>query len=162
MFVKATRTERLIWNFQCYIQVQVPIKCISQHFDIGDLRSGQFCDLAIISQWEKIEKRLFLAKTVLNTLKHRITEHIGTLNRIITTCDPFPSPKNHFRSRKVTGIFSAITFDRDSLKRWKHLRCVRNDDTDRLICHMNFSDQVMTFILTLTNIKFSTWPFKVK
>ena len=27
--------------------------------DIGDLRSGQFCDLSIISQWEKNERRLF-------------------------------------------------------------------------------------------------------
>ena len=28
------------------------MKCISQNFDIGDLRSGQFCDLSILSQWD--------------------------------------------------------------------------------------------------------------
>ena len=45
MFVKATPTERLPWNFQRLLQVTVSIKCISQNFDVGDLRSGQFCDL---------------------------------------------------------------------------------------------------------------------
>ena len=31
----------------------MPTKRISWIFDIGDLRSGQFCDLPIISQWAK-------------------------------------------------------------------------------------------------------------
>ena len=31
----------------------VPTKRISWIFDIGDLRSGHFCDLPIISQWAK-------------------------------------------------------------------------------------------------------------
>ena len=49
----------------------------SQIFDIGDLsdlRSGQFCDLLIVSQWEKNEKRLFWTKTIQNTLKHQVTD----------------------------------------------------------------------------------------
>ena len=33
----------------------VPTKCISWIFDIGDLRSGHFRDLPIISQWAKIK-----------------------------------------------------------------------------------------------------------
>ena len=32
-----------------------PITCISRIFYIGDLRSGQFCGLSIISQWRNIE-----------------------------------------------------------------------------------------------------------
>ena len=32
----------------------------------------------------------------------------------------------HIRSWKVTGSFSATTFGRDKLNRWKHLRCVQN------------------------------------
>ena len=32
------------------ISVPVSMKRFSQNFDIGDLRSGQFCDLSIISQ----------------------------------------------------------------------------------------------------------------
>ena len=37
------------------IRSSVPTKCISRIFDIGDLRSGHFRDLPIISQWAKIE-----------------------------------------------------------------------------------------------------------
>ena len=144
MFLQATPTERLPWNFQRLLQVWVSIRCISQNFDIGDLRSGQFCDLSIISQWEKNERRLFWTKTVQNTLKHRFTGRLDTLSRNIVTGDPSSCRQGHFRSWKVTSSFSAITFDRDQLERWKHHRCVQADDTDRLICNMTFSGQVMT------------------
>ena len=163
MLVKATPTERLPCNFQRLIQVAVSIKCISQNFYVGDLRSGQFCDLtasnltltlSIISQRETIEKHLFWIKTILNTLKRRISGRIGHLNRKITTSDPSSWPQGHFRPGKVTGSFSAITLDKDNLWRWNHLRCVQNDDTDRLICRMTFSDQIMTLTLTLTWVKF--------
>ena len=38
----STPTDRLPWNFQRLVQAGVSIKCISQNFDIGDLRSGQY------------------------------------------------------------------------------------------------------------------------
>ena len=69
------------------IEVTESIKCISQNFDIGFLRSGQFCDLSIISQWDKIENRLFGIKTIINILKHRVTGRIDNLNRKIATSD---------------------------------------------------------------------------
>ena len=40
-----------------YDEVIMPTKRISRIFDIGDLRSGHFCDLPIISQWAKIQLR---------------------------------------------------------------------------------------------------------
>ena len=44
----------------------VPTKLISRIFYIGDLRSGHFCDLPIISQWAKINSVIFtLAQTYL-------------------------------------------------------------------------------------------------
>ena len=43
------------WNFRNMIRSSVPTKCISRIFDIGDLRSGHFRDLPIISQWAKIK-----------------------------------------------------------------------------------------------------------
>ena len=144
MFLNATPTERLPWNFQRLLQTTVSIKCISQNFDIGDLRSGQFWDLSIISQWEKNERRLFWTKNIQNTLKHRIRGRIDTLSRNIVTDDPSSCHQGHFRSWKVTSSFSGITFDRDQLERWKHHRCVQADDADRLICNMTFSGQVMT------------------
>ena len=48
------------WNFQRLVSVPVSMKCI---FYIGDLRSSQFYDLSIISQWEKNERCLFWTKT---------------------------------------------------------------------------------------------------
>ena len=33
---------------------------------------------------------------------------------------------------------------RSPAERWKHHRCVQDDHTDRLICNMTFSDQVLT------------------
>ena len=70
MFVIATPNNRSPWNFQVLIFVLVSMKHISRNFDIGDLRSGQFCGLSIISQWEKNKKRLFWTKTIISTLKH--------------------------------------------------------------------------------------------
>ena len=51
----ATVFERKLWNFRNMIRLSVPTKCISWIFDIGDLRSGHFRDLPIISQWAKIK-----------------------------------------------------------------------------------------------------------
>ena len=42
-----------LWNFRNMMRSSVPTKRISRIFDIGDLRSGHFCDLPIISQWAK-------------------------------------------------------------------------------------------------------------
>ena len=154
MCVIATPTERLPGNFQRLIQVLVSSKCIYDNFDIGDLRSGQFCDL--LSQWEKIERRLFWTKRILNTLKHRVVGRLVSLNWKIVISDSSSLPQGHFRSWKVTSSFSAITFDKDKLKQCKYLSCVQDDDTDRLICHMTFSDKAMTLTLTLTYAKFST------
>ena len=45
--------DRKFWNSVDGVRPQVPTICISRIFPIGDLRSGQFCDLAIVRQWEK-------------------------------------------------------------------------------------------------------------
>ena len=49
----ATVFEGKLWNFRNMIRSSVPTKCTSWIFDIGDLRSGHFRDLPIISQWAK-------------------------------------------------------------------------------------------------------------
>ena len=90
MLVIATPTERLPRNFQQLIQVTVEaIKRLSQNWDIGDLRSGQICALSIIKQWQKNEGWLFWTKNSLNTLKHRLTGKIDTLNRKIVTGEAY-------------------------------------------------------------------------
>ena len=72
----------------------------SENFDFGDTRSGQFCDLSIISQWEKSERRLFWRKTTCNTLKHQITGRLDTLSWNIATNDPWPCRLGHFQFMK--------------------------------------------------------------
>ena len=49
----ATIFQGKLWNFRNMMRSSVPTKRISRIFDIGDLRSGHFCDLPIISQWAK-------------------------------------------------------------------------------------------------------------
>ena len=61
---------------------------MTQNFDISDLRLGQFCDLSIISQWKRIEKRRFWMKIIINALKHRDTGRTDTLNKKNATSDP--------------------------------------------------------------------------
>ena len=49
----ATVVERKLCYFQGLVYLLVPTTSISRIFYIGDLRSGQFRDLPIISKWEK-------------------------------------------------------------------------------------------------------------
>ena len=46
-----------LWNFRNMMRSSVPTKRISRIFDIGDLRSGHFCDHPIICQWAKNQLR---------------------------------------------------------------------------------------------------------
>ena len=49
----ATMFQGKLRTFRNMMRSPVPTKRISRIFDIGDLRSGHFCDLPIISQWAK-------------------------------------------------------------------------------------------------------------
>ena len=69
--------------------------------DIGDLGSGQFCDLFIISQWEKIERRLLWTKTTRNTLKHRVTGKLGHSES--ENCDLWAVTHSHDPKTKATS-----------------------------------------------------------
>ena len=110
MLVIATPNDWSPWNLQRLISLTVSIKCLSGSFDVGDPRSGQFCDLSIISKWEKIERRLFWTKAIGNTLEHRITVRIDTLSQNIGTSYPYSCRRGHFRSWKITAVFSQQLF----------------------------------------------------
>ena len=62
--VTATVVEIKIWNFQDLIYYQVPTTCISRILNIGDLRSGQFRDLPIMSRWGKSQVPQILTRSV--------------------------------------------------------------------------------------------------
>ena len=53
MHLIATPNDRSPENVQPLISVNRNVKCISWNFDIGDLRSDQFCDLSIISSLDE-------------------------------------------------------------------------------------------------------------
>ena len=85
----ATLNDRSPRNFQRLIAATVSIKRSSRNIEIGDLRSGQFCDVSIISQWEKHERHLFWTKAIRNILKHRVTGRLHlTMNWNVATSDP--------------------------------------------------------------------------
>ena len=49
--------------------------------------------------------RLFLTKTILNTLQHRVTGRIDTLNRKIATSDPPHDPKFTSGHERPPAVF---------------------------------------------------------
>ena len=97
-----------LWNFQNVMSSSLPTKRISQIFNIGDIRSGHFCDLPIISQWSKKSTPLYLLWR-----KHIWVEsyRIGQLSTIyVKICIAYPL-KRHLRSTEVTNRHLPITFD---------------------------------------------------
>ena len=54
----------------------------------------------LLSQWEKIERRLYCTKTIRSTLKHRFTYILDILNRNIATSDPSLCHRGHLKSWK--------------------------------------------------------------
>ena len=77
--VTSTVFKRTRWNFHDYIRApELRFKFLSRNFHIGDFGSCHYCRFAIISQWEKIERRLFWTKTILNTLEHQATGKLDT------------------------------------------------------------------------------------
>ena len=122
-----------LWNFQNMMSSSVPTKRISRIFDIGDLRSGHFCDLPIISQWEKKSTPLYL-----HWPKHIRVElyRIGEVWTIrVKICIAYPS-KGHLRSPDVTNRHLPITFDQKEIEPWDWCQYVRLGQANPMICNM--------------------------
>ena len=116
-----------------------------------------------LSQWEEIKMRLFWANTILSTLSHRVrvTGKLDILNRKIANqwSPPYVlQPRVHLRSWKVPTSFSAITFDRDKLERWKHLDAFRS--TIRIAWYAIWPFSVRSWPWHM--VKFSKLPFHIK
>ena len=87
--------------------------CISGTIDIGDLRSGQFLHLSMISQWRVIEIRPNRTTRIRNAQffqDHAIIVHyLLTIHMQFLIVDP---SKGHLRSPGITNGFLPITGDR--------------------------------------------------
>ena len=101
-------------------------------------------------------RRFSWRETILNTLKHRFTGKRETLNRKITTSDSFFYPRGDLWSWKVTSSFSATTVYMDILAGWKHLQCVKVDDTNRLLCNMTLSQIIVKSTHLIQRVKRNT------
>ena len=66
-YIFAISIDRSRWNLQGLLRLTGYKKCISRIFYIYDRRSGQFCDLPIISQWEKFHFIFVCVKTTISS-----------------------------------------------------------------------------------------------
>ena len=122
-----------LWNFQNVMSSSVPTKRISQIFNIGDIRSGHFCDLPIISQWSKKSTPLYLLWR-----KHIWVEsyRIGQLSTIyVKICIAYPL-KRHLRSTEVTIRHLPITFDQKKIETWDWCQNVLLGQANPMICNI--------------------------
>ena len=101
----ATIFKRSIWNFQELTRTSFPTKHISPNFVFGDQRSGQWCDLTFIRQWENVEMP-FIPKIRLWACY--LSRDILILHHSrwpICSIDPMTSP-GHSRSYEVKLVFA--------------------------------------------------------
>ena len=122
-----------LWNFQNMMKSSVPTKRISWIFYIGDLRSGHFCDLPIISRWAKKLTLLYLLWRKRFWVEPWSIGHLWTIR--VKNCISYPS-KGHLRSPEVTNRHLPITFDQKEIETWDWCQYVRLDQTNRVICNM--------------------------
>ena len=135
------------------IRLSVATKHISVIFYFGDLRSGQFCDLSIIRQYEKIQIPAI-----------RIRPGSFIMNGVIlgnfwwSRCK-FCSVtvRVHLGSAEVTDRVLLITQDWKELQTWAWSHCAFLVKPHRLICSMTYLVQHVT----LTWGQILTWLFKV-
>ena len=121
-----------LWNFRNMMRSSVPTKRISRIFDIGDLRSGHFCDLPIMSMGKKSTPLYLLWRKPIWMESYRIG-HLRTIR--VKICIAYPS-KGHLRSPEVTNRHLPITFDRKEIETWDWCHYVRLGQANWLICNI--------------------------
>ena len=118
--------------------------CISRiFFYIGDLRSGQFRDLPIISQWVKIEGPLMRTRSAQLTQNHNQIGYAWYPRRAVASFPVERSSEVTWRHR-VTVRFLPITFDRNELEMWGWCHSVRIVKAHRRICKMTYLGHTVT------------------
>ena len=93
-FATATVVKNPTWNFQQLIGASASTKRTSWNFEFGDLRSGQFCDLAIIRQVENVQPFFFYSQSTRVSCLSR--DCLKIVSRQTTLEDPFVClPQGH-------------------------------------------------------------------
>ena len=143
-----------LWNFWNLMRSSVPTKLIFRIFYIGDLRSGLFCDLPIISQLAKKSASLYLLWRKPIWVESYLIGHLRTIR--VKICIAYPS-KGHLRSPEVTNRHLPITFDQKEIETWDWCQYVRLGQANRLICNMTHFGHHLTW----PEVKLWPWPCKV-
>ena len=125
--------------------------CISWIFYIRDLRSSQFRDLPMLSQWAKFQLPLFPIRTFPFTGNGVGLGPQWWPRRQFSSVTPPKVIWGHLRSPTV---FLRITFDPREVETWEWSHCVSLIKTHRYICNMTYLGHHVTLtwgqILTLT------------
>ena len=139
------------------IRSLVPTKRISRIFDIGDLRSGHFCGLSIISQFTKKKSTplYLLWWNLIWVESHRI----GQLLTIQVQKLHYPPLERSFEVTGGDNCHLPIPFDPTELETWDWCHFVRLGQANRLICNMtHFGRHVTLAWLDLrSNFELDLW-----
>ena len=124
-----------LWNFRNTMGSSVPTKRISWIFDIGDLRSGHFCDLPN-PHYKSMGKKSTLLYLLWRKRFWVESYRIGQLWTIrVKNCITYPS-KGHLRSPEVTNRHLLITFGQKEIETWDWCQYVCLGQANRVICNM--------------------------
>ena len=151
-----------VWNLQNCLRSSIPITCMSQNFYPGDLRSGQFRDLPIISRGWKMKLLPVshkLTETIQFYLDHGHSPHLWW-------------PGCNWRSSGVTGRSPEVRLGHNQFFTNKsrqdgdrYAQMVPNDLarwTSSDDVHIDLLGSWSDLDLTWPEVKFWNWPFLVK
>ena len=126
---RATPVNGTVWNSQDGRRVLTSSKRISRNVHIGDLRSGHFSDLPIISLWEKFQLPLNATQFAQYAQKRDIIGPCWWFNWNISPERPKRSSKVTWGHQRFLCNNLRLNWDRDSVRRSLCLsrRCASND-----------------------------------
>ena len=138
----ATVFEGKLWNFRNMIRSSIPTKCISRIFYIGDLRSGHFRDLPIISQWAKIKLPVYASCWAYMNGIASGKVFIDTPSEIFSRWPLLRS----WRSLEVTNSFMPITWDPNEIEMWDWCHCVCLRQAHRMMYNLTYLGHRVTLL----------------
>lgn len=145
--------DRSISSLQDLVRVPVCAICISRNFDIGDLRSGQFRDLPIISQWGKNQLPVFTPKTGLNGPIYHTWLHIRSTFTALRSVLLLGSCKVMWRHQRSPAVFANNSVQEQDTDAWMVSLCSARQDASNDI-HDDLE-------VTWPEVNLWPWPFEV-
>ena len=154
--------EIKIWIFRDLVYYKVPSTWVSRILYVGDLRSGQFRDLPIISQWGKTQVPQILLRSVQivqNNCPFRLLL-MTPMQICIWLCNPWKVIWGHILTSWGQYTFLLITFALIELETWDNRQCFSHRDASNAMQHgLLRSPSGLSW--PWLEFKFWSWPFVV-